>query len=147
MLLEAGVQTNLKQRQQEKESVFPPNIYDLKLESIMGYETLPYSQYLNLAKIYIGDNVEYDRPLELADTYRNLRNSIRNAGTLDRRLENPEYMKPVGTKFKSFRNDEQKGKPRNIAKLSAFNADKKLAGVRLLVDNMSQKMTIGGPIK
>lgn len=113
----------------------------------MSFETLPYNQYLNLAKVYVGDKMEYDKPLELADAYRNLRNSIRNAGTLDRRLENPEYMKPVGTKFRSFRNDEQKGKPRNIAKLSVFNADKRLAGLRLLVDSMSQKMTVGGQIR
>lgn len=122
----------------------------MKLESMHSVESLPYTNFLNLARVYACDEnntIEYDRPVELADAYRNLRNIIRNAGTLDRRLENPEYMKPVRTKFRSFRQEEADAKARNVSKLSAFNADKKIAGVRLLVDNMTQKMTYGSNIK
>jgi len=105
-------------------------------------ETMQYAQYLSLSRLYLGSEVDYERPIELTDCYRQLRNSLRNASNLDKRLEDPEYMKPVRNKFKVPKPDAE---AKNVAKLSAFNADKKMAGVQLLVDGMKQKMKYPQP--
>ena len=136
----AGVETNPKQ----EERLFPPNIYDLKLDTMMQPETLQYNQFLSLSKLYLGEEIEYERPLELTDAYRNLRAHIRTSSTLDHRLDNPEYMKPTRAKIRTSDLEaiSRQAKADNVSKLSAFNADRRLAGVRMMVDGVVQKMKL-----
>lgn len=110
----------------------------------MNVESLQYNQYLKLAKLYLGSEIDYDRPVELADSYRNLRGMVRTAASLDRRLDNPDYLKPSRTKMRgqSLNSGDKTQKIQSVSKLSAFNADKKLARVRLLMDGMSQKLRL-----
>ena len=110
----------------------------------MNPEDMQYNQYLSLAKLYLGEGIEYERPVEISDTYRNLRTHVRNASNLDKRLENPDYMKPTKSKLKHTGAEVQvrQTKPETVSKLSAFNADKKMAGVRMLVDGVAQKMRL-----
>lgn len=131
--------------QEEKDSPFPPNIYDYKLDANFDSDNLPYKTYLNFSKLYLGSDIDYERPIELSDAYKGLRASLRNGISLDRRLQNPDYLRPLRTKQNRFNSSLDSGHPTRRGppgKLSAFNADKRMAGVKLLTDGVSQKMRL-----
>ena len=113
---------------------------------MLDHKTLEYNQFLSLSKLYLGSQVEYDKVDDLNDAYRELKNHMRNAGNLDSRLNKPNYMKPLKTKYRSF-NTRATSTPIDAIfnpNLSAFNADKKMHDIRNIVENMTMKMTQGG---
>ena len=78
---------------------------------------------------------------------------MRTAGRLDMKIANPTYMRPLKTKFRSLKGQTGSritGKGDNNSSgytedgqkfnLSAFNADKKMHGIRSLVGEMDAKL-------
>ena len=86
----------------KKKTEIPKNIFDLKLDKVLDHKNLEYNQFLSLTKLYLGSEIDYDKVHDLNDAYRELKNHMRTVGSLNTKLTQPGYMRPLRTKYKSF---------------------------------------------
>ena len=110
---------------------------------------LDYHQFLSLGKLFLGNEIEYDTVVDLNDAYRGQKTQLKGLSDLNGKIHDPSYMRPQKTKFRTFNNHtltmknlESLDNRKKKLNLSYANSDKKMLGIKFMVDNISKKMNI-----